>query len=281
MIALENISFGYRKNQTLFSGLTLDFAPGHIHGLLGKNGTGKTTLLHILTGLIDPRQGGVRIDEQDPARRQPSCYDRILFVPEEFDLPAITFRCFARMAAPFHSRFSGEALSYYTEQFEVDRSVRLDRLSMGQRKRAFLAFALACNPEYLILDEPTNGLDIPSKAIFRSAVAGFADADKTVIISTHQVRDVENLVDHVTILDEKGLLLHAPTEAIARKLYFGPVAADDETLYAEDSIAGRVGVAVNRTTRESQPDLELLFQAGVRNRELLSELMRSGSSVNS
>lgn len=273
MIYLKNIGFDYKKKKDVFRGLTLTLPSGAVHGLLGTNGTGKTTLLKIICGLLAPEQGEIRIDEQDPFLREPSCYQRILFVPEEFELPPITFEQFVQTTAPFYPHFSQDALSYYSEQFEVNRGGRLDRISMGQRKRAYLAFALACNAEYLILDEPTNGLDIPSKGVFRRMIAGYADESKTVIIATHQVKDVENLIDHVTMIDEKGLLLNSPIAQIMNALYFGLVRPEDSPLYEEDTLAGKMGVMAKNSRPESSVDLEFLFKASLQNRERLALLI--------
>lgn len=273
MIALEKITFGYgKKQQPLFSDFSLELKTGHIHGLLGSNGTGKTTLLKIMCGLIEAK-GSVRILDQDPLHRRPALYRELFVIPEEFGLPALTFRKYAKVTSPFYPEYSGEALEYYAEQFEVDMTKRLDKMSMGQRKKAFIAFALACNTSLLIMDEPTNGLDIPSKSTFRRLIAGYADENRTVIISTHQVRDIENLIDNVVIIDRKGLLMNKTTEEITAKFRFGIVKPGEVPIYSEDTLHGIYGVTENKEKTENKINLEILFNAGMKHRDQITRII--------
>ncbi len=236
MIRIENLSFGYRQRPELFRDFSLDLQPGHIHGLLGRNGTGKSTLLKLICGLLYPRGGAIDVLGQDPAGRRPSLYGELFLVPEEFSLPAVTFREFVRITAPFYPNFSHEALERYTAEFGIAPDHRLDRVSMGQKKIAYIAFALAAGTRLLILDEPTNGLDIPAKSVFRRLIAEWVDDQKTVLISTHQVRDIEHLIDRVVVIDNAGIVLNASTDTIVERLWFGLVPAGQTPFYAEESL---------------------------------------------
>lgn len=279
MIHLQNISFGYGKGRPLFCDLSMQLREGYIHGLMGINGTGKTTLLKIICGMIAPKQGTVTINDINPLLHKPSLYKNIFFVPEEFDFPAISFDNFVKSHSVFYPDFSQEALNYYAGNFEVYATKRLDRLSMGQRKKALLCFAMACQTKLLIMDEPTNGLDIPSKLTFRHLVAGYADDRKTVIISTHQVQDIENLIDNVVIVDEKGLLMNKTTEEITEKLFFGVSGqSDGSQFYAQETLKGLYGVSENKKCRESKINLEVLFNAGYKNREKIFEIINGKPS---
>lgn len=256
----------------LFDGLSLTLLPGHIHGLLGVNGTGKTTLLKLASGLLFPSQGTVRVGGLDAAHREAAFYRELFFVPEEFALPAITLRRYGEVNAPFYPDFSFRQFGEYLQEFSLECNLRLDRLSMGQRKRVQLAFALACNTPVLLLDEPTNDLDIPSKRVLRKLLAGYADERRTVVVSTHQVRDIEGMIDNVVILDSRGVVLNRTVEEISGRMWFGPVEASDHAIYAEEGIDGLCGILENPAGSDSRPDLEMLFNAAVSEREAVRQL---------
>lgn len=273
MIRIENMTFGYGKGKKVFSDFSLELSAGHIHGLLGSNGIGKTTLLKMISGFILPDGGAVRIDGMDPSLRKPSLLRNMMLIPEEFGLPGITFRQYVKVTSPFYSDFSHEQLDYYAQNLEVEYDRKLDKLSMGQKKKAFTAFALACNTKMLLMDEPTNGLDIPSKGIFRRLIAGYASPERLVVISTHQVRDIENLIDNIVIINDRGILINDTVEQITRKLSFGPVEQGSTPIYAEDMLSGMWGVTENARGVENKINLELLFNAAIAHRDRISEIM--------
>jgi ABC-2 type transport system ATP-binding protein len=275
MIEFSNLTVGYRKNRPVLKGLDGAFAKGRVHGLLGANGVGKTTLLKTLCGLLVPSSGTVAVSGKNATRRFPSTLRQLFFVPEEFDLPAVSLRRLTQLSAPLYPSFSQAAFENACNEMEIDPDKRLDAMSMGQRKKACISFALATGVEYLILDEPTNGLDIPGKSTLRRLLAAEAARGTTIIISTHQVADLEKLVDSVTIMDNNGIILTATTREIEDKFAFGPVVpgTTDEILYREESLAGPVGVTENRTGAETSVDLTLLFGAVTRNRAKVDAIM--------
>ena len=273
MIRTEHLFFGYSRRREVFTDLSLRLDRGHIHGLLGCNGVGKSTLLKLFCGLLRAGRGRIEVDGADPARRSVGLLSRMVFLPEELELPSLTAARYARLNAPFYPDFSTEEFDRYCDAFETDRSVSLGRLSMGQRKKAYIAFALACNTPVLLLDEPTNGLDIPSKVTFRRLLANCATPDRTIVISTHQVREVENLIDYVTVCDAKGVVLSASTELLTRRLRFG--AAGPRAFYTEPGLGGALGVEENRDGSESRLDLELLFNASVHCRDQVRTLINA------
>lgn len=275
MIELKNISFGYGRGRRLFDDVSLRLDDGHIYGLLGCNGAGKSTLLKLMCGALYADGGAVSVDGFDPSVRPAELFRDLMVVPEELTLPDTTPAAYMRATAPFYPAFSADDFHDYCRELAVDTAVRFDRMSMGQRKKAFLAFALACNARTLLLDEPTNGLDIPSKAALRRILAGYASDERLVVVSTHQVRDVENLLDGVVILDVTGIALCATTDEITSALRFGAVTAADEPIYSESSLAGTVGVRPLREgeVSDDRMSIELLFNAvtadGARVRNLL------------
>lgn len=212
MISIKNITFGYTPSTQVLKDFSLEFSQGGVYGLLGKNGTGKSTLLYLITGLLRAQHGTVEIDGVAAEKRQADTLAELFIVPEEYDLPAISLRRYVEALKPFYPHFSDELLEKCLEEFEMPTDVNLGALSMGQKKKVYMCIALAANTKYLLLDEPTNGLDILSKSLFRKVVVRGMSENKTVIISTHQVHDVEHLLDHVVIIDRNRVLLDQKLE---------------------------------------------------------------------
>ena len=207
MIEVKNVTFGYTPSARVLEDFSLSFQEGGVYGLLGKNGTGKSTLLYLITGLLRAQKGSVQVDGVDSTRRQAEILADMFIVPEEYDLPAISLRNYVKALKPFYPNFSDELLEKCLREFEMPTDVNLAALSMGQKKKVYICIALAANTRYLLLDEPTNGLDILSKSLFRKVVITGMTENKTVIISTHQVHDVERLLDHVVTIDRNRILL--------------------------------------------------------------------------
>ena len=210
MISIQNVKFGYRSHQEVLDDFSLDFAKNGIYGLLGKNGTGKSTLLYLMMGLLRPQKGSVTIDGISASLRRPEVLQEMFLVPEEYDLPRISLKKYVKSIKPFYPRFSDELLEKSLANFEMTSDIDLGSLSMGQKKKVYMSLALATNTRYLLLDEPTNGLDILSKSQFRKAVIEGMNDEKTIIVSTHQVHDVERLLDHVCIIERNKVLLNEP-----------------------------------------------------------------------
>ncbi|MBQ1697749.1 MAG: ATP-binding cassette domain-containing protein [Bacteroidales bacterium] len=260
MITIDNIKFSYAKHE-VFDNLSLRFDEGTVYGLLGLNGAGKSTLLYLISGLLFPQEGRVEFNGHDMSQRNPNALADLFLVPEEFELPRITFEKYVRLNAPFYPKFSRETLDKCLSGFNMTADIRLDKLSMGQKKKAFVCFALAANTSLLIMDEPTNGLDIPSKSQFRQVVSSCMDDNRTIIISTHQVRDVENLIDHITIINEKKCVFDASVSEITEQLTFSANSHDD-ALYSQDNIGGGESVCKRQDGDPETPlNIELLFNA--------------------
>lgn len=261
MIEITNLKFGYKSRTMVFDSLSLAIPSGEIVGLLGRNGTGKSTLLNLLAGLLDATAGSIAIEGVDVARRGVALNSKLMIVPEEFKLPALTLDRFVRVTSPFYEAFDEERFADCCARFEVRRSVRLDRMSMGQRKKAYLSFALACNTPILLLDEPTNALDIPARQALRQMLAEQVNDERTIIISTHAARDIENLVDRLVILESHRMVLNERIATLSTLFGMGVVPAGVEPLYVEPSVAGARGVWIAEGDEECRMDLELMFNA--------------------
>jgi ABC-2 type transport system ATP-binding protein len=264
MIQIKNLSFGYTKKRQLYKNLNLSLESGSIYGLLGKNGAGKSTLLKNLAGLLFPTGGTISIDGFAPKKRSPSFLETIYLIPEEVYVPAVTIKTYKDLFAPFYPNFNEAHFNGYLDQLDVKDKGKLNRLSFGQQKKFIIAFALACNTKILLLDEPTNGLDIPSKIRFRKLISSIFNEDRMIFISTHQIRDLDNLIDRVIIVDNGELLLHASITEISEKLCFKTVNElqdTDKILYSEESLKGFTVVSVNNKYEDSKVNLEHLFNA--------------------
>ena len=242
MIHIENLKYKYQgARQYVFNGLSLNLEDNNIYGLLGKNGTGKSTLLYLISGLLRRSAGLITVNGIDTQLHRAETLGDIFLVPEEFDLAPMTLDAYVRMNEPFYPRFSREVLEGCLRDFELTPDIHLKELSMGQKKKVYMSFALAAGTRLLLMDEPTNGLDIPSKSQFRRVVANNMSDDRMIIISTHQVHDVETLLDHIVMLDRSEILLDASVPDICNKYNFeyrslGEPA--DDVLYAEPSVQG-------------------------------------------
>lgn len=268
MIKVQNLSFGYKRKKLLYKNLTLSLQVGSIYGLLGKNGAGKSTLLKNFIGLLFPTKGNILVNGYIPKKRLPSFLETIYFIPEEVYVPALTIEGYKKLFSPFYPAFNEEQFYSYLNQLDVKDTGKLNTLSFGQQKKFIIAFALACNTKILLLDEPTNGLDIPSKIKFRKLISGIFTDDKIIFISTHQIRDLDNLIDRVIIVDNGELLLSASINEIAEKLCFKTVSELPEEIkifYEEDSLKGFSIVVENKKEENSKVNLEHLFNAVTEN----------------
>ena len=269
MIQLRDVSFGYGREKPLYEKINLTLSPGSIYGLLGPNGAGKSTLLRLISGLLYPKAGTIQVNEYIPGQRYPSFLEDLFFLPEEIYVPSVRIRQFVASNAPFYPRFDQAQMGGYLREFSLTDDQKLSELSYGQKKKVLIGFGLATNTAVLLMDEPTNGLDIPSKSQFRRLVAGAVDENRTVIISTHQVRDLETLIDPVVILSERSrsymtVALKASVEEITARLWFGLVPdlnIGQPILYSERAVGGYAVVAENQTGESSRLDLERLFNA--------------------
>ena len=233
MIKVHDLAFSYSNTEVL-KHISLEILPGKIYGLLGENGVGKTTLLTLLAGLKKPQQGSILADSQNPYSRKPEYLTDMYFLPDELAAPSDRAISWARSNGKFWKNYSQQMFEEIMSLFETDANARLSTMSTGQLKKTYISFALACRVKYLFMDEPTNGLDIPSKAQFRSVLLKYTGEETAIVISTHQVRDLENIIDPIVILDKQDVLLNASVEQITSKLFFDyGTSLHPESLYSE------------------------------------------------
>lgn len=272
MIRIEKLGFSYGQVPVL-KNITMNLEPGKIYGLLGENGVGKTTLLTLLAGLKKPLQGSIDIDGSAPYSRAPQVLENQFYLADEMLPVPMKAAEYARITGEFWPNYKQDTFEEIMELFENTSDQKMNEMSTGQLKKTYISLALALGCKYLFLDEPTNGLDIPSKAQFRSALMKYTGEDSTIVISTHQVRDLENIIDPIIILDRQDVLLNASLEEISRKLYFDyGTQLHPESLYSEQLPGGFIQVYPNAEGADSKVNIEALFNAVHHNKEFIKGL---------
>lgn len=269
MIEIKDLAFSYGKTPILKS-ITTTLEEGRIYGLLGENGVGKTTLLTLLCGLKKVCSGSITTDGENPFDRTPTLLQNQFYLPDEVLPVAMKAECFAKERGAFWPDYDHSKFLEIMNEFENDPAKKMNQMSAGQLKKTYISLALACGCKYIFMDEPTNGLDIPSKTQFRSAIMKYTSDDSTIVISTHQVRDLENIIDPIIILDRQDVLLNASVEEITSKLYFDyGTQLHPESLYSEQLPGGFIQVYPNTTGEDSKINVEALFNAVHKNKELI------------
>jgi ABC-2 type transport system ATP-binding protein len=275
MISIRNVFFSYRKTQ-VFTGINATMKSGHIYGVLGRNGTGKSTLLYSIAGLVSPQKGEVLVNGFSPFNRDVSFLQDIFLVPEEFYLPDVSVSNFIKYYSPFYPKFDEASFNNYIDQFEIPADATLLTMSYGQKKKVLISFGLATNTQVLLMDEPTNGLDLISKGHLRKLIAGAITENKCFIISTHQVKDLENLIDDVLILHDTQILFNQNLGKVSKKLIF-QISSEpeygDEIIYQEPLLRGSAVVKRNLDNEESRIDLELLYKATMSDSEKIQSIL--------
>ncbi len=280
MIEIKDLSFSYGRKD-LFQEMDLTLQPGNIYGLLGLNGAGKSTLLKLMTGLLFPTEGTLTTLGYDPAKRDPGLLSKLFVLPEELNTPGMTDREYVRVRAPFYPGFDHDRLDRYLQEFDLPRERKLTTLSYGQKKKFLLSFGLACNASLVLLDEPTNGLDIPSKGLFRRLIAEALTDEQIFIISTHQVRDVEALIDPIVILHEGTVLFNQTLAQVTSHIRIShsttrPDSHAEGLLYCEPTVGGFSAVWKDENATDGQVDLEVLFKSVIASPETISSLFEAG-----
>ncbi len=275
MIEIRDLAFSYGKTPVLKS-ITTTLEEGRIYGLLGENGVGKTTLLTLLCGLKKVSSGSVTTDGENPFSRTPTLLRNQFYLPDEVLPVSMKAECFARERGAFWPNYDHSRFLEIMKEFENDPDKKMNRMSAGQLKKTYISLALACGCKYLFMDEPTNGLDIPSKTQFRSAIMKYTSDDSTIVISTHQVRDLENIIDPIIILDRQDVLLNASVEEITGKLYFDyGTQLHPESLYSEQLPGGFLQVYPNTTGEDSKINVEALFNAVHKNKASVKDMFNN------
>lgn len=278
MIQFESVTFKHSKaKEFLFENYSLNLDhKGGVYGLFGKNGVGKSTFLYLIAGLLKPHNGSVKWNGKDVKGREVSFLSDVYLVPEVISVPKMSLKQFLSLNAPFYPKFSYDDMKKYLNIFEMDEDVNLGRLSMGETKKIIISFAWATNCSLILMDEPTNGLDIPSKSFFRQAMSSMMVEDKMVVISTHQVRDLEQIIDNVIIIKENELVMNSSVADIENALYFDEYPTSDKSaLWECSTVKGYKGLFINDNNSGSPIDIETLFNASMAKGDIIANLFKN------
>ncbi|WP_299245609.1 ABC transporter ATP-binding protein [uncultured Aquimarina sp.] len=275
MIKIQNLRFYYPKSKTILNDVSLNFDSGNIYGLFGRNGEGKSTLMKIITGLLFPKSGSCQVFGENMSRKHVRCLQEVFFIPEDFELAALKISKYEEVNSVFYPEFSKEQFYELIKEFSLSPNENIATLSFGQKKKVLIAFGIAANTKLLLMDEPTNGLDIPSKSQFRKIIAGVADQGKCIVISTHQVRDLHSLINHLMILDQSKVVFDKSLFEVSEHLWFGKPSEKDihAVIYAEPSLGGKA-VLPKLDKDESDVDLELLFNAVLNEPDRINHILK-------
>ncbi len=273
MISIQNLSFQYKKGKPLLSEVDLDLQKGKIYGLFGLNGVGKTTLLNNIAGTLFPKSGTCFLDGENTRFRNPEVMNRLFIVPEQFDLPKLTGEKYIELYQLFYPNFDMEVMSQVLDGFDIDASKKLPELSYGQRKKFLIAFAISTQAELLIFDEPTNGLDIPSKSQFRKIVSSLDVEARCILISTHQVRDLGAMIDHVIVLKNERIVFNQNLDNISQHLSIKKIEQGSSVsyIYGEEMLGGIHAIIPSAQNEGSKMDLELLFNGIIQKTEEINK----------
>ncbi|HNX22389.1 MAG TPA: ABC transporter ATP-binding protein [Bacteroidales bacterium] len=271
MVTIESLEFGYRKGRPLFHNLNLTLEKGSVYGLFGVNGAGKTTLIRQIAGLLFPESGSVLVDDRIAGKRDVEMYQNMYVIPEEFWVPSITIDKYVTLHSSLYPKFDHNVFEQIMKEFDIKGNPKLDTMSYGQKKKFIIGFGIASQCSLLLMDEPTNGLDIPSKSQFRKVMASYVNEEHCVLISTHQVRDLSSIIDQVIVLDNGHIKFKESIGVITDSFNFGIISSDSnaEVVYSEDIFGGKAAISKN-TGKETEIDFELLFNGIIKNSEQIN-----------
>lgn len=264
MIKIEELKFSYNRKKQLFRNLNIELTEGKVYGILGHNGAGKTTMLKLISGLLFPKSGKCIVNQFIPKERDPNFLQDIFYIPEGFEFPSIAIEKFIKIYSSFYPKFDVNQMDDLLNEFELSLNSKINNLSFGQKKKLLIAFAVSTNCKILLMDEPTNGLDIPSKSKFRKIIASYFNNERLFLISTHQVRDLDNILDTLIVIENGEVIFNQTTEDIQNNLCFKKVKDIDEIseiLYSEKEFGGYSVLAKSKGLGCTKIDIELLYKA--------------------
>lgn len=273
MIQIDNMDFAYNRKQNLFENLNLHIGKSRICGLLGKNGAGKSTLLKLISGVLFAKAGEINVNKENVKNRNVSFLKDLYFLQEDFELPNDTISKYIKNHKVFYPSFSQKVFENSMTEFEMPLVSKIKDLSYGQKKKLHVSFALATRVALLLMDEPTNGMDIPSKSKFRSIVSKNLGDDQLVIISTHQIRDLGQLLDNIVIIQDGKVLINETLYDLSQRFtceFVSGQQTPNDSLYSESVPGGIMILKNNEKGVVSDIDIEVLFNAITTNKDLLT-----------
>ncbi|GGE07393.1 MULTISPECIES: ATP-binding cassette domain-containing protein [Sphingobacterium] len=266
MLTIKSLSYYYKPNKNILWNINTTLKPGNIYGLLGLNGEGKTTLLKLIVGMLLPKDGTIEFNGNLSSERNAAYLNEVYFLPDYSKLPDLGIEQFGTLYGAFYSKYNHQQYLDCIKEFNIPTNSRIRSLSLGQHRKVHISFAFACNSSVLLMDEPTNGLDIPSKAIFRKLLSRYINEESIFLIATHQIRDVDMLFDHLLIMKNGSIVLDENIHTLSQQFRISKNSADaGQAVYVQDDIVGQFYLVRNNQESESKLDIEFLFNAFTNN----------------
>lgn len=262
MVELKGISFCYDSEEKIFNDFSLRLNEGRFYGLLGKNGTGKTTFLKIISGALLVKRGEVIINKKDIKYRDLGTLQEIFLLPADFTFPQMNINKYVSIYSTFYPKFSKKILEDCFTNFDINKNIKnLQELSLGEKHKIAVSIAISSGTKILLFDEATNGMDIPTRKIFRKMLIKYIKEDQTVVLSTHVVHDIENLLTDIIILRKDKKAFISSIDDIRKRYLFGIQKYKDGALYYEPCSEGYHVICNNLNNEETEISIELLFNA--------------------
>ena len=285
MIRLNDLTIGY-GHRILLQHASATIPAGELVALVGRNGTGKSTLLRAIAGLGERLGGEIRLDGHSLETLSPQqLATTVSFVTtERVRIPNLRCEDVVALGRAPYTNWIGRVQEQ--DKAIVERSLELvgmaafagktmDRMSDGECQRVMIARALAQDTPIILLDEPTNGLDITSRQALKRIISRSMDDESTLLISTHQAHDFENLLDHLVILGKGEILLNRSLDEISNRLLFARTdILPAESIYSEQDLAGHFSILPNEDGEENTPDIELLYKAVLQQPEKIKSMFQ-------
>ena len=258
MINVRNLHKSFDRTKAL-DGIDLTINRASIYGLVGTNGAGKTTLIRHMAGILKPDEGEIIFDGE-PILENTELKQKIGLVPDELYFPkGYAIKDMAKIYSGTYDNFDEERLHELTKLFRLDETAPLKSFSKGMKKQAVIALTLASKPDYLLLDEPIDGLDpIVRKLVWKQIVDDVADREMTVLVSSHNLRDLESICDYVGIIDNGKTVIERDLDSIREGINKVQVAfakgEEVENAAAEEAVA-----KLNVLHRDKHGSVELII----------------------
>jgi len=237
-------SFGRKK---VLENFNMTLQEGKVYGLLGNNGEGKTTLIRMIMGIIPSNKGEIFYKNQKIEFKHSSYKKEVGYIPEEsFFYSWMTIKDLLDLNSSFYPKWNSKKAHEFLERFSLNNKARIRTLSRGMKLKLGLIVALASEPELLILDDPTSGIDVPTRQDFlKGIIRELSEAGTTILFSTHLIHELEKIVDHLGILHSRHLILDEDYQKVKN-------AAKRVRITFKDSLPENIGIdGVLNEQRES------------------------------
>ena len=266
MVRLDNVSKRLGKFQ--LDQLSLEIPTGYICGLVGQNGAGKTSLLHLILGLYRPDEGSIEIAGRTYKEKKDEILDGIgtVLTEELFD-PYFTLLANAEEYGRYYTNYSRESMEMYLERFDLKPDMSFGKLSKGQKLKAQFAFALSHDPKLLILDEPTANFDPEFREQFFEILREYmSDGTKSVILATHLTEDLERLADYLIYLEDGKQIFAGDIESfregyriVSGEAYKIRLLPQERIVHIEEKPYGAKALVKHRRQKQYDKELQVTY----------------------